>query len=271
MSVSIQSHRHERMKTHMTESYLSPEVYWYAQSPEALPASFGEELIEDEARIQRYRDAGLHAEAERQVELVVRRKESMSQQALAQHYTPVGDFEVMLRQHFPTRIDPGEYQGEGEHGVPSEVLTKLVELRSQKLGVLETKLLAEHKDELIFDKIKFWIAGDGEVLVVASKKFGELKHWYLLAQWRPDGTPHTRLEGLAQRQQLDEAQATQAKVKKRRQRIATAVIYVLFLFAYIAFMIIMFMTSNGTWVALTAFWFILGNTLISKKLSKLVS
>lgn len=256
------------MKTHMTDSYLSPDVYWYGQSSQALPPSFGEGLVEDEARIQQYRDAGLNAEADRQFELVARRKEAMSQQALAQYYFPMGDFEAMLRQHFPTRIDPGEYQGEGDQGVPSEVLKKLVELRSQKLVALEEELLTEHQDELIFDKVKFWIANDGEVLVVATKKFGELKHWYLLAQWRPDGTPHTRPEELAGRKQLEEMQAAEAKTKKRRQRIAAAAIYALFVLAYIVFMIFMFATGNGIWVTYTAFWFIMGNTWASKKLSK---
>jgi hypothetical protein len=259
------------MKTHMADDYLSPEVYWYGQSAQALPPSFGEGLVEDEARIQQYRDAGLHAEADRQAELVVRRKESISQQALAQYYFPMADFEAMLRRHFPTRIDPGEYQGEGDHGVPNEVLKKLAELHSQKLAALEEELLVDHQDELIFDKVKFWIADDGEVLVVASKKFGELKHWYLLAQWRPDGMPHTRPENLIERTRLEETQAAEAKVKKRRQLIAAAIIYVLFLAAYIAVMITMFMTGNGIWVAYTVFWFIMGNTWISKKLSKLVS
>lgn len=227
----------------MTDSYLSPDVYWYGQSPQALPPSFGEGLIENEARIQQYRDAGLHAEADRQAELVVRHKESMAQQALAQYYFPMGDFETLLRQHFPRRIDPGEYQGEGNQGVPNEVLKKLVELRSQKLSVLEEELLEAHKDELIFDKVKFWIADDGEVLVVASKRFGELKHWYLLAQWRPDGQPLVRPEDLAQRQELEELQAQEAKAKKIRQRMAFVVAY----FAWLALCLTLYLVAlvNG--------------------------
>ena len=254
----------------MTDNYLSPEVYWYGQSPQALPPSFGEGLVEDEARIQQYRDAGLHAEADRQAKLVVRRKESMAQQALAQYYSPMGDFEALLRQHFPTRIDPGEYQGEGDQGVPNEVLTKLVELRSQKLGTLEEELLESHKDELIFDRVKFWIANDGEVLVVASKRFGELKHWYLLAQWRPDGNQRTRPEDLVQRQELEALQAEAAKAKRRRQKWAAVSVWVLFMIAYVAFVIFMFITGNAFWVSITAIWFILGNGWLGKRISKYI-
>lgn len=213
------------MKPHMTDDYLSPDVHWYAQSSEALPSSFGEGLVEDEARIEQYRTAGMHAEADRQVELVVRRKESISQQTLAQYYRPMGDLEELLRSHFSTRKEPSDYQGEGETGVPAEVLAKLIELRDQKLELLQEELLADYNDDPIFDKIKFWVAEDGEVLVVGTKKFGELRHKYLLAQWRPDGKPYTSPEVLRDRQVSAELQATEAKAARTRKRWAFALAY----------------------------------------------
>lgn len=218
MSVSIPTRNRERMKTYMTDIQDSPEVYWYAQSPDALPDSYGTIIAGDEAVLQRYRDAGMTAEAERQEAVLAQRKESAAHEALASHHFAMGDVQALLKNHFNRKEQPRNYRGKGDEQVPTEVLVRLMELQNKRLCAFNESMLADREDEPVFDEILFWIADDGEVLIVGSKRFGNDKRKYLVGQWRPDGARRTSLEDLQNRQQLETQQAEEVKARKRRKR-----------------------------------------------------
>jgi hypothetical protein len=203
------------MKTHMTDT-LEPDVHWYVQSTTTLPPMVAR-TVEDEERIQSLRDAGMDAQADEEATQLARRREASLHGALAQHYYPAGDDDERLRKHFGLTKKLNEYT-DTHAAVPHEVINKIIELRTQKLSDLDDLQFGDHGDEPVFSKIRFWVSGDGEVLVVATRVFGEERQHYLLAQWRPGGGPRTSPERLRSEEELEAGRVAQTKAKKRRRR-----------------------------------------------------
>jgi hypothetical protein len=194
---------------------LSPDVRWFANSEVAHPKQFGQEFLSDIENIAKVREAGFEEEAKRLEAELERKKSAARHGGLAWHYIPVGDDHSVLNAHFVQKYAPDQYKGKAGTGIPSEVLSKLIELQTQTLSdlpELDKKLFADFADEPVFDGIKLWVAADGEVLVVATKQFGRDTRNYLLAQWRPDGKPATSHDVL--RQRAEAAKLATAKAKR---------------------------------------------------------
>lgn len=224
MQVSVH-HNTDWMKSHMTGIQDSPEVYWYAQSPDALPDTYGTAIANDAALLEQYRSAGMTAEAERQEQILATRKQEFAHGALSQHHVAMDELEPLLRDHFAQKVKPNDYRGKDDEQTPYEVLVRLGELRTKKLGAFHEPMLEGHANECVFDKVNFWVADDGEVLIVGIKKFGEISRKYLIGQWRPDGSPHTRADELQHRKELAQRDAAARQARRTRRKAVVTIAY----------------------------------------------